>query len=100
MAKDGKKVAIGLGAAALAITAVVLIAQAAKAAPPPPEPGLANLYGIVKDGVSGQPISGVLVTLDGRQTQTDGSGSYAVNNIQPGVYTVQFSKSGYQTATF
>ena len=66
----------------------------------PIAPPLASLYGIVTDGSTGQPLSGVLVELGGAPTQTDSSGGYAFPNIQPGDYVITFSKDGYQTITF
>ena len=100
MAKDGKKAAIGLGVVAAAITGVILISRKAKAAPPPPpEPGLANLYGIVTDAESGQPISGVSVALDSHSDFTKNDGSYIFSNIAPGSYSITFEKSGYQALT-
>lgn len=99
METKGQKVAVGLGLAAL-ITAVVIAAtREAEAEPPPPELGKANLYGTVSNAATGQPVSGVLVELDSVQAQTDNSGRYTFSNIQPGEYTVRFSKDGYQTVT-
>lgn len=94
---DKKKIAVGLGIVAAA-TGVILLATAAKAAPP--EPGLANLYGTVTDAVTGKKIPDVLVTLNGMQTYTDAAGNYAFANIEPGEYTLQFSKDGYETAVY
>lgn len=81
------------------MTALILLATRAEAGPPPPPPPpeRANLYGKVTDNSSGQPIAGVLVTLNSMQTQTDVDGSYAFTDIQPGDYTATFSKAGYQT---
>ena len=88
---------IGLG-----LAAVAGIAALAFAAPGPPEPppGLANLYGKVTDSVTGIPISGVLVSLNGLQVYTDAGGNYIIENILPDSYILQFSKEGYETATY
>jgi len=95
-----QNVAIGLWIAA-AIGGIILLTKKPGAAPPPPPPpGLANLYGVVSDLSTGQPLSGVLVELGGAPTQTDSSGGYAFPNIQPGDYVITFSKDGYQTITF
>jgi len=99
MAKDGKKAAIGLGIVGV-ITALVLLATRKKAAPPTPPPGLANLYGKVTDAQTGAALSGVLVSLDGMQTYTDGNGNYSLTNIQPGTYAATFTKESYQTAVY
>lgn len=60
----------------------------------------AKLTGTVSDYASGQPITGVLVTaLDSasqsKNTQTDASGQYTIENLKPGNVQVSFAKSGY-----
>ena len=97
---DGKKAAIGLGVAAVAITGIILATRKAKAAPPLPPPGYANLYGKVTHSATGQAISGVLVTLDSRQAYTDVNGDYALVNIPVGSYTANFSKAGYESRVY
>ncbi|MBA7568363.1 hypothetical protein ES708_10084 [subsurface metagenome] len=84
---------VGLG-----LAAAVGIAAMAMAAPPPP--GRANLYGEVTDAVTGEPISGVLVVLDGLQTFTDAQGNYTFTDLDPGEYVLKFSKEGYQTLVY
>lgn len=86
---------IGLG-----LAAVVGIAAMAWAAPPTPPPGRANLYGKVTDAVTGSPISGVLVSLNGYSTYTDNAGNYIFPDLEPGSYVAQFSKYGYLTEVF
>ncbi len=86
---------IGLG-----LAAVVGLAAMAWAAPPPPPPGLANLYGKVTDAITGEPIVDVLVTLNGLQVYTDAAGNYIFEDLDPGEYLLQFSKSGYESATY
>lgn len=100
---DSKKAAIGLGIAAVAITGVILLTRKAAAAPPPPpppEPGKGNLYGIVTNDSTSQPIPGVLVSLDGLTTLTDENGRYELLELTPGDYTATFSKAEYQTVTY
>jgi len=92
MAKDGKKVAIGIGVVGLGIWALTRKAKA--------KPGKANLYGKVTDAVTGKKISDVLVALNGMQIYTDAAGNYAFINLEPGGYVIQFSKEGYQSATY
>lgn len=62
------------------------------------------LRGTVTDADNGQPLTGVSVQVldganSGRSTQTDGSGSYTLDNLVAGSFTVQFSKASYTTAT-
>jgi len=86
---------IGLG-----LAAVAAIAALGFAAPPAPPPGLANLYGKVTDAITGSPISGVLVSLNGLQVYTDAGGNYIFEDLDPGEYVLQFSKDGYETVTY
>lgn len=66
----------------------------------PELPGQATLYGKVTDSVTGYPLSGVLVSLNGLQVYTDSEGSYIFEDLEPGGYVLQFSKEGYQTEAF
>ncbi|GAI98320.1 unnamed protein product [marine sediment metagenome] len=86
---------VGLGLAAL-----VGIAALAFAAPPTPPPGLTTLYGKVTDDVTGNPLPGVLVSLNGLQVYTDAGGNYIFEDLEPGGYVLQFSKEGYETAVY
>ena len=86
---------IGLG-----LAAVVGIAALAWAAPPTPPPGKANLYGKVTDAETGNPLPSVLVTLNGLEVYTGAGGNYIFENLEPGGYVLQFSKAGYETATY
>ncbi len=73
-----------------------LLAALAREAPPTPPPGRANLYGKVTDSVTGDPISGVMVTLDGMQVYTDAQGNYAFTDLETGTYSLFFQKGGYE----
>lgn len=86
---------IGLG-----LAAVAGIAAMGWAAPPTPPPGLANLYGKVTDAVTGDPLPGVLVTLNDLEVYTDAGGNYIFDDLEPGEYVLQFSKEGYETAVY
>ena len=86
---------VGLG-----LAAVVGLAAMAWAAPPTPPLGRANLYGKVTDAVTGEPIAGVLVTLNGLEVYTDAGGNYIFEDLEPGGYQLQFSKENYETATY
>jgi hypothetical protein len=61
-----------------------------------------NIYGIVTDAKSGEPIQAVSVTLNpgGIKTTVGSDGRYEYNHIDPGQYTVQAIKGGYQTVSF
>ncbi len=85
-------IAAGLG--------LVAVAGLALAVPPTPPPGRANLYGVVTDAVTGNPIDGVLASLNGLEVYTDASGSYIFEDLDPGEYLLQFSKEGYETAVY
>jgi len=101
MPKDGKKIAAGLGIAAIVTTAIIFATRPAKAVvPPEPEPGLANLYGKVTNAQTGGAVPGALVTLDGLSVTTDSGGNYAFLDLTPGSYSGSASKSGYEPAYF
>ena len=88
---------LGLGLAGVAVMAAFAMAAPG---PPEPPPGLANLYGKVTDAVTGSPISGVLVSLNGLTVYTDAGGNYILEDLDPGSYVLQFSKEGYETAVY
>lgn len=92
--KTGKIVAGGL---LLAGAAYFLMNKPTGAAPPPPPAGKANLYGLVKDSATNQPLDGVLIEVGTYQSSTVSDGTYLVENIEPGNYDITFSKSGYTT---
>ncbi|MBA7468811.1 hypothetical protein ES707_04065 [subsurface metagenome] len=70
------------------------------AAPPTPPPGRAALYGRVTNAVTGEPISGVLVSLNGLEVYTDADGNYIFEDLEPGEYVLEFSKAGYETLVY
>ena len=85
--------AFGLGMVALGIWALTRKEEK----PPEPEPGLANLFGVVKDASTGNQLPDVLVTLNGYSILTNTNGYYQFTDLEPGGYMVQFSKNGYET---
>lgn len=56
-----------------------------------------NILGVVKDAVSGQLIENCQVSLtpSGKSVITSSSGSFEFKELEPGDYTLTFSKSGY-----
>lgn len=101
MQEEERRISLGLvilGGLGLALVGILGLATIAWAAPP--VPGRANLYGMVTDAVTGEPIHGVLVSLNGMETYTDASGNYSFTDLEPGNYVATFSKSGYQTAIY
>ncbi len=57
----------------------------------------ASLGGVVWDRDTGLPISGVLVEVQGSQTNTNGNGHYEFPELVEGTYTVKFTHFGYDT---
>lgn len=90
-------VGAGLG---LAVVGTLALVALARAAPEEPEPGLANLYGKVTDAETGNPIPDVLISLNGIQVYSDAGGNYIFEDLDPGSYVLQFSKTGYETAIY
>lgn len=58
-----------------------------------------NIYGRITDAHTGEPVRAATVTLmpGGISTTTGGEGYFEFNELEPGQYTLQISKSGYQT---
>ena len=63
----------------------------------PIAPPVANLYGVVTDTETGYPLSSVKVSIAGLTTYTNANGEYGFTGLNPGAYTIQFSKDGYET---
>lgn len=61
----------------------------------------ANLNGRVTDKVTEQALAGVLVSLagTGSSTSTGSDGRYTLEGLEPGAYTISFTKSGYWDVT-
>ena len=62
--------------------------------------GLATLRGTVADSLSGQPLVGVSVGLQGRPggTATDALGNFRLAGLAPGTYLVRVGALGYRSA--
>ncbi|WP_035567834.1 TonB-dependent receptor [Hymenobacter sp. IS2118] len=63
--------------------------------------GTATLRGSVADSLSGQPLVGVSVGLQGQPggTATDALGNFRLAGVAPGTYTLLVSALGYRSAT-
>ena len=92
--KTGQKIAIGVGLGSAALGIGYLLTR--KAPPPPPPPGLAQVFGTVADATTGTPLGSVLVTANGLEVVTDSRGQYILTNLEPGTYTIRFSKTNYE----
>ena len=100
--KEDRGLTIGLAVVGGLVTLaglIVVYGLLTQAGPPAP-PGKANLYGVVTDTITGNPISGALVMLNGLGVYTDAGGNYAFADLDPGDYVLQFSKDGYQTLIY
>ncbi len=95
------KVVLGVGAA---VGAGLLIVKAIKGGsappPPPPPPNKANLYGVVSNAATGQPVAGAEVTLElpgvGQAKVTTGSnGAFQFLGLDMETYQLSCLKSGY-----
>ncbi|OPY31870.1 MAG: PEGA domain protein [Methanomassiliicoccales archaeon PtaU1.Bin124] len=58
----------------------------------------ATVYGRVDD-MNGNPVEGAQVSLGGKTTTTASDGSYSIENLAAGNYTITVSKVGYATVT-
>ncbi|HLF06630.1 MAG TPA: carboxypeptidase-like regulatory domain-containing protein, partial [Thermoplasmata archaeon] len=70
----------------------------------PTQPGKGGVKGIVKETVSGTAVDAATVkllqgTTEVMKTATASDGSYSFTNVEPGSYTVEASKTDYDTAT-
>lgn len=63
----------------------------------PSSADMGSISGIVKDYITGQFVENCKVSLSpsGVTKGTDADGLYSFNNLQPGAYTLTFSKIGY-----
>ncbi|NLN92254.1 MAG: hypothetical protein GX130_02960 [Candidatus Hydrogenedens sp.] len=62
------------------------------------EPVLAHVAGVVRDEATGLPVSDVLITLipgDFTVHSLDILGTFLINDIPPGIYTITAEKEGY-----
>lgn len=81
------------------VTTTLNIQMQPSAAPPPPEPVYSNLTGTVKDGISGEIITGVAIAFNGQTQSSDSAGNFQFINLSAGSYTMKLVKSGYVDKT-
>ncbi len=58
-----------------------------------------DVYGVVVDDSTGEPIANATVTFNGVPTLTDENGSFTFRNVQEGTYRLDASKEGYDLST-
>ncbi len=65
--------------------------------PPSLEAQTATIRGVVGDSVSGLPVPGVLIKLDGlgMAAETDPSGSFVLHSVTAGAHTIQLTALGF-----
>ena len=64
-------------------------------------PTTGRIQGIVTNSITGEPIKSVNISLSptGLSAVTGSDGRYQFNNLEPGQYTVQGMKEGYESNT-
>lgn len=62
----------------------------------PPAPTTANLRGTVANKVTGAPLGGVQVIMDGMLTNTLSNGTFWFTDVVPKAYTLKLEKYGYR----
>ena len=80
---------------------LVLLMLACAPIPEKPGGGIGEIYGVIKDESTGQPIPGVTVILikEGSSTQSDDSGVYSHRSLTTGSYDLKFTQNGYADLT-
>lgn len=100
---EGRRIspAIIIGAAAAGIgLALILGTYALARARPIPSPGECIIWGFVTDGLTGEAVPDVEITLNGLVRYTEWAGQYEIRNIACQQYRIQFSKEGYVTESY
>jgi len=78
LVKDGRKAAIGIGVAGIVVGGI-LYATSREKKPPAPPPELANIYGVVTNADTGEPIAGAdVIVAPPMIVSTDADGYYEV----------------------
>ncbi|MBN1220273.1 MAG: carboxypeptidase regulatory-like domain-containing protein [Anaerolineae bacterium] len=65
---------------------------------PTPTPGHGSLIGLITDATTGEPLTGVAVSVDGKSILTDGQGYYRFEGVTEGLQVVTARFPGYITA--
>ena len=92
MVKDGRKAAIGIGVAGIVVGGVLYAASREKK-----PPGLANIYGVVTNVDTGEPIAGAdVIVASPMIVSTDADGYYEVLGLETGTYHIRIEKEGYE----
>lgn len=67
--------------------------------PGPEDDALGNIVGVVRDGITNQPIKGVMVSLtpSGASQITEADGSFVFENLSIQEYTIIFTAAGYDS---
>ncbi|MGY0503714.1 TonB-dependent receptor [Luteimonas sp. e5] len=60
------------------------------------EASAGTVLGQVKEAARGVYLEGAVVSIDGRQTRTDGAGNFRITGLVPGNYTLSVDYLGYQ----
>ncbi|MBL7216367.1 MAG: carboxypeptidase regulatory-like domain-containing protein [Desulfobacteraceae bacterium] len=61
-----------------------------------PIPTTGTVEGTVTDASSGNPLEGVIVTVEGLNSQTGSNGQYQINGVSAGVHEIHAQKVGYE----
>ena len=61
-----------------------------------PIPTTGTVQGTVTDASSGNPLEGVIVTVDGLNSQTGSNGQYQINGVSAGSHEIHAQKVGYE----
>ncbi|GAI44230.1 unnamed protein product [marine sediment metagenome] len=90
---------IGAASAGIGLAVILGLYAVAQARPIPPS-GECIIWGFVTDGLTGEPLPDVKITLDGLVRYTEWAGQYEIRDIACQEYRIQFSKGGYVTESY
>jgi len=85
----------------LSISIIILSIFNFSCEPPTEAETTGNIQGVIYDASSSQPLGGATITTDPTTSSkiTDTNGSFLIEGIEPGDYSLQVTKIGYQTNT-